>query len=87
MRDVCIHRGTALSLGWLADGCIVCAYHGWRYASDGACVAIPQTENPKIPPKARVERFRAVERYGLVWVALGEPLYPFVEIPELESDE
>ena len=27
MRDLCIHRGTALSLGWVADDCIVCPYH------------------------------------------------------------
>ena len=27
MRDVCVHRGTALSLGWVADDCIVCPYH------------------------------------------------------------
>lgn len=87
MRDVCIHRGTALSLGWLADGCIVCPYHGWRYEPDGACVDIPQTENPSIPPKARVDTFQCVERYGLVWVALGDPPYPLPEIPELETTE
>lgn len=87
MRDVCIHRGTALSLGWLSDGCIVCPYHGWRYEPDGACVAIPQTENPRIPPKARVDTFQCVERYGLVWVALGDAPYPLPEIPELEAAE
>ncbi len=85
MRDVCIHRGTALSLGWLADGCIVCPYHGWRYQPDGACADIPQTENPRIPSKARVDTFQCVERYGLVWVALGDPPYPLPEIPELED--
>lgn len=24
MRDLCIHRGTALSLGWVKNDCIVC---------------------------------------------------------------
>jgi phenylpropionate dioxygenase-like ring-hydroxylating dioxygenase large terminal subunit len=31
VRDLCIHRGTALSLGWIDGGEIVCPYHGWRY--------------------------------------------------------
>ncbi|MGB0385050.1 MAG: Rieske 2Fe-2S domain-containing protein [Ardenticatenaceae bacterium] len=30
MKDVCIHRGTALSLGSVVDECIMCPYHGWR---------------------------------------------------------
>lgn len=38
MRDLCIHRGTALSLGWVKDDCIVCPYHAWQYDADGACV-------------------------------------------------
>ncbi len=85
MRDLCIHRGTALSLGWLAGGCVVCPYHGWRYDAAGRCVAIPQTENPVIPPKARIDAFRVQERYGLVWVSLGEPPYELPEVPELED--
>jgi vanillate O-demethylase monooxygenase subunit len=85
MKDVCIHRGTALSLGWLADGCLVCPYHGWRYDEHGACVLIPQRSNPNIPAKARIDRFHCQERYGLVWVALREPVYALPEVPELED--
>ena len=36
-RDVCVHRGTALSLGCVEGDELVCAYHGWRYRGDGAC--------------------------------------------------
>jgi phenylpropionate dioxygenase-like ring-hydroxylating dioxygenase large terminal subunit len=28
--DLCIHRGTPLSLGWVDNGDLVCASHGWR---------------------------------------------------------
>ena len=87
MKDLCIHRGTALSLGWVADGCIVCLYHGWNYDSSGACVKIPQTESVVIPPKAKVEKYRSVERYGLIWTTFGEPPYDLPAIPELEADE
>ena len=38
--DLCIHRGAALSLGWLSGDRLVCAYHGWNYAADGRCTRI-----------------------------------------------
>jgi phenylpropionate dioxygenase-like ring-hydroxylating dioxygenase large terminal subunit len=87
MSDLCVHRGTALSLGSVKGDELVCAYHGWRYNGDGRCVAIPQLEDPsRVPAKARVQAFRAQERYGLVWVALAEPRWPVPEVPELEDD-
>ncbi len=86
LSDVCVHRGTALSLGWVDGDEIACAYHGWRYRDDGRCVAIPQLADPsRVPAKARVPAFRARERYGLVWVALAEPRWPLPEVPELED--
>lgn len=82
-RDLCIHRGTSLSLGRIEGDRVVCAYHGWNYSSSGVCVRIPALppERP-IPEKARVEAFRCQERYGLVWVCLGEPRAPIPEFPE-----
>jgi phenylpropionate dioxygenase-like ring-hydroxylating dioxygenase large terminal subunit len=86
LSDVCVHRGTALSLGWVSGDEIVCAYHGWRYRGDGRCVAIPQLADPsRVPAKARVPAFRAQERYGLVWVSMAEPRWPLPELPELED--
>ena len=88
MRDLCIHRGTALSLGWVADDCIVCPYHAWRYDATGACVRIPQSTHTTIPVKARTPVYRCQERYGLIWVCLAEadPAYAVPEVPELESE-
>lgn len=85
MQDLCIHRGTALSLGWIKNDCIVCPYHAWEYNIDGRCVKIPQKEGVSIPSKARVKRFLCQERYGLIWVSLEEPIYSLPEIPELEN--
>ncbi len=88
LSDVCAHRGTALSLGWVNGDEIVCAYHGWRYADDGRCAAIPQLADPsRVPAKARVPAFRAQERYGLVWVTLAEPRWALPEVPELEDSD
>jgi phenylpropionate dioxygenase-like ring-hydroxylating dioxygenase large terminal subunit len=84
--DLCVHRGTALSLGWVNGDELVCPYHGWRYQADGRCTAIPQLEDPgRVPAKARIPVFRCHERYGLVWVALEEPRWPLPEVPELEN--
>ena len=41
-RDLCVHRGTRLSLGRVVDGVrLECPYHGWTYAVDGRCVLMP----------------------------------------------
>ena len=85
-RDVCVHRGTALSLGCVEGDEIVCAYHGWRYRGDGACVAIPQLAEPaRVPARARAITYPTQERYGLVWVALEAPRWPLPEVPELDD--
>ncbi len=84
--DVCVHRGTALSLGWISGDELVCPYHGWRYRADGRCSAIPQLDDPsRVPAKARIPAFGCRERYGLVWVALEQPRWPLPEVPELEN--
>jgi phenylpropionate dioxygenase-like ring-hydroxylating dioxygenase large terminal subunit len=36
LRDLCIHRGTALSLGRVIGDRLMCPYHGWQYGSDGS---------------------------------------------------
>ncbi len=87
VKDLCIHRGTALSLGWTDGDQIVCPYHGWRYRANGVCAAIPQLEDAsKVPAKARIDAYSCQERYGLIWVALDEPRYDLPAIPELEDE-
>src|SRR4029077_12063950 len=41
LRDICPHRGMPLSAGNFDGGEIECCYHGWRFAPDGRCTAIP----------------------------------------------
>lgn len=87
MRDLCIHRGTALSLGWVKNDCLVCPYHAWEYDKSGACVNIPQAPNIEIPKKANTPVYHCLEKFGLVWVAFQEPIYPLPDIPEFENVE
>jgi vanillate O-demethylase monooxygenase subunit len=86
-RDLCIHRGTPLSLGWIDGGDLVCAYHGWRYDANGACTRIPAIgPSREIPRRARVDAYAVEERYGLVWVCLESPRAPIPEFPEYDDD-
>jgi phenylpropionate dioxygenase-like ring-hydroxylating dioxygenase large terminal subunit len=73
-RDLCIHRGAALSRGWVRNGNLVCPYHGWQYDRSGACVKIPsRPADAPIPKAARAQAYSVREKYGLVWVAIDEP--------------
>jgi phenylpropionate dioxygenase-like ring-hydroxylating dioxygenase large terminal subunit len=86
--DLCIHRGTPLSLGWIDDGELVCGYHGWRYNTAAACTRIPSLPPERaIPAKARATPYRVAERYGLVWVCLDEPVADIPEFPPEFEDE
>lgn len=88
-RDLCIHRGTRLSLGELSpDGNVRCPYHGWEYDGTGRCVRIPALpEGSPIPSKARAFRYHAKERYGVIWVAIEDPLADVPAYPENEWDD
>ncbi|MGI9624690.1 MAG: Rieske 2Fe-2S domain-containing protein [Acidimicrobiales bacterium] len=72
-RDLCVHRGTRLSLGEVDELGLMCAYHGWVYDESGACVHIPSRPKQKPPARACAVTYQVIERYGLVWVSLGEP--------------
>ncbi|MEU4215217.1 aromatic ring-hydroxylating dioxygenase subunit alpha [Actinoplanes sp. NPDC026623] len=72
LSDLCVHRGAALSGGRLKDDCIVCPYHGWEYRPDGQCVKIPAQPDRAVPAKARVDSYPTQERYGFIWVYLGD---------------
>ena len=88
VSDLCIHRGTAISLGWIDGDEIVCPYHGWHYGADGACTLIPQLADPtRIPKKARIGAFQCVESHGLIWVGLEDPRWPLPDVPELAEHD
>ena len=82
--DRCPHREAPLSAGTVADGCLVCPYHGWRFGDGGTCVAVPSSGSAaRIPPNAHLRTVATRERYGLIWVCLGEPVS---EIPEMAAE-
>jgi phenylpropionate dioxygenase-like ring-hydroxylating dioxygenase large terminal subunit len=86
-RDLCVHRGTRLSLGRVVDGArLECPYHGWTYDADGRCVLMPAHPDQAPPAKACVTTFHAREAHGVVWATLGSgrseiPRFDLMEDP------
>jgi phenylpropionate dioxygenase-like ring-hydroxylating dioxygenase large terminal subunit len=69
----------------MPSDCLVCPYHAWQYAPTGQCVRIPAHPDQPPPAKARATVFHAQERYGAVWVCLGEPAAPLPVFPPAET--
>jgi vanillate O-demethylase monooxygenase subunit len=70
LQDRCAHRRMPLSNGKVVGETLVCCYHGLVYAPSGECVRIPGQAKP--PNGVRVRSFPAVERYGAVWLWMGD---------------
>ena len=84
--DLCVHRGTALSLGRVEGDQLRCAYHGWTYGPDGVCTSIPARFGTNIPRRARLHPYPVEERYGLIWVSLeDDPVFPIPRFPEYDD--
>jgi vanillate O-demethylase monooxygenase subunit len=84
--DLCVHRGSALSLGWVDGGQLRCRYHGWTYGADGVCTSIPARFGTNIPRRARLHPYLVAERHGLIWVCLEpEPGLPIPDFPEFDD--
>ncbi|EIM26999.1 aromatic ring-hydroxylating oxygenase subunit alpha [Microvirga lotononidis] len=87
--DVCRHFQARLSLGTLVqvngEQALQCPYHGWAFGTGGRCVRIPQlAPGRKIPMTANLTSYRAVERYGIIWVCLAdEATFPIPDFPEM----
>jgi phenylpropionate dioxygenase-like ring-hydroxylating dioxygenase large terminal subunit len=88
-KDLCIHRGAKLSLGRIFQSkngeCVACPYHGWEYNSAGACVRIPAHPDQVPPTRAHVESYSVREKYGLIWICLGNPVGDIPKFPEGDS--
>ncbi|MDF5725071.1 MAG: Rieske 2Fe-2S domain-containing protein [Rhizonema sp. PD37] len=100
-EDFCPHRLAPLSEGRVeADGTLLCAYHAWRFDSEGNCVSIPQSLDKQREakhcsnPKSCAVAFPTQECQGLLWVwsesgpqaqSESQSRTPRL-VPELEND-
>lgn len=85
-HDMCPHRYARLSDGCVTNDAIQCPYHGWQFDALGHCVAIPALGPDATMPAARLNAPLTAEKYGLLWVALEEPVTDILEIAEWNDD-
>lgn len=68
----CPHRGTRFTMGRILNDHLSCAYHGWEFAPEGKCVAIPANPSLPIPKQLCAKHYGVTESGGMVWVTLGD---------------
>lgn len=71
LEDACPHRKLPLSKGSLRGDEVECGYHGLTFNSTGKCVAAPTQD--RIPPSALVRSYPVTDKWGLVWIWMGNP--------------
>ena len=67
----CPHRGAHLFFGRNEPRGLRCAYHGWQFDTQGACIDVPTASAQVaagIKPKAQLGALRVREALGMVWV-------------------
>jgi phenylpropionate dioxygenase-like ring-hydroxylating dioxygenase large terminal subunit len=80
VSNTCVHRGGSLACeGDAAPSKVVgdtiqCPYHGWKFNGEGDCVDIPSLigTDVKIPARAKIDAYPTQEKYGMVFVFLGD---------------
>lgn len=86
-RDLCLHRGTPLSMGWVEEDSIVCPYHGFKYGPEGNCISIPAHPDAKISPRLCITIYPTIEKYGLIWTTIAGEQENIPPLPAWEDEE
>jgi phenylpropionate dioxygenase-like ring-hydroxylating dioxygenase large terminal subunit len=92
MDHRCPHRCASLFYGRNEGDGIACIYHGWKFAVDGRCLAMPNlTPEQDFRDKVRAKAYQVTERAGLIWVYMGDraeaPAFPEIEAAQLPDSE
>ncbi len=83
LQDRCPHRLAPLSMGECVTGGLRCGYHGLLFDASGQCINVPG--QAVIPPTAKVKSYPVIERYGLIWVWMGEAPPDESRMPAVEK--
>lgn len=72
--DQCTHRGAALSLGKIKDGCIQCPFHGLQFDPHGNCTFIPAIGKAATTDLGRynAHHYPVKEKNGIIYLWYGE---------------
>ena len=94
MDHRCPHRCASLFFGRNEEGGVRCAYHGWKFATTGECLDMPNVpEHQKFEQHVRAKAYPCVERNGIVWTYMGAraepppmPCFEALLLPEAERN-
>jgi phenylpropionate dioxygenase-like ring-hydroxylating dioxygenase large terminal subunit len=82
VAERCPHRGAALGLGRVEEGCVTCPFHALRFDATGRCTLVPASgRGAAVPASLRVRRFVVREAHGFVWLWWGEEREVLPPIP------
>ena len=89
LEDACPHRKLPLSKGRRKGNTVECGYHGLTFNCAGQCVTAPGQGT--IPSNAKVHAYPCEERYGLIWIWMGNPALAdtdeIFDIPNFENPD
>lgn len=84
IQNNCPHRGASLFFGRNEEAGIRCVYHGWKFATDGTCVDMPnEPAESDFKHKVKAVAYPTREWGGVIWVFMGPPELAS-EIPQFE---
>jgi phenylpropionate dioxygenase-like ring-hydroxylating dioxygenase large terminal subunit len=90
VEDRCPHRFVRLSAGKVQGDNLECGYHGLQFDESGSCVLQPFDDGP-VAAHNCVKSYPTTERYGYVWVWMGDAARADVallpEMPDLEDEQ
>src|SRR3974390_1644298 len=85
IQNNCPHRGASLFFGRNEEAGLRCVYHGWKFATDGTCIDMPnEPAESDFRNKVRAIAYPTVDRGGVLWAYLGPEALPRPAPPELE---
>ena len=70
----CVHRGTSLEFGIIAERGIRCCYHGWQFDVDGTILDTPgEPAHVRIRDRHCQGAYQVREAFGLLFAYMGPP--------------
>ena len=81
LHDRCPHRQVPLHMGKRVGDEVVCAYHALRFDCTGQCTHNPHGKQ-LIPAAAKVRSFPLLEKWGFLWIWMGEQPADPAKLPD-----
>lgn len=81
LHDRYPHRQVPLHMGQRVGDEVVCAYHALKFDCTGQCTHNPHGKQ-LIPAAAKVRSFPLLERWGFIWIWMGEQPADPAKLPD-----